>query len=435
MTDNTTQEAVVQVQILSKILDTKSFDIVTENSLDASFFPEYKDEFEFIENHLNEYGNVPDVETFLAKFPTLELADVTETDEYLVHAIREEDLFRRSVPVVQRIAELLKSDANAAAEYMLTKTKELQPNYNLGGTDIVADALSRYVEYQDRAMHQDNWYIESGFPELDDVIKGLQRGEELFILFARLGQGKSWIAEFMAAHAWKIGYNVGYFSPEMSATTVGFRFDTILNHMSNRGLMGGNGDTESYKSHIEELATSHKNKFIVSTPSDFGRSVTVSKLRNWVKQYKLDMIVIDGIKYLSDERARRNDNVTTSLTNISEDLMSLSVEMRIPVIAVVQANRNGVGDQTQSGTPELESIRDSDGIAHNASKIISIHQKTDGVLEIGVKKNRFGRVGDKLRYAWDIDTCQFTYIASQDDPPRRREVSESRKPVDRGNVF
>ena len=118
---------------------------------------------------------------------------------------------------------------------------------------------------------------------------------------------------------------------------------------------------------------------------------------------------------------KRNDNVTTSLTNISEDLMILSVELGIPVLVVVQANRSG-SVQEESGTPELESIRDSDGISHNASKVISIRQTKLG-LEMGIKKNRYGAVGGKLLYNWNIDTGDFMFIPTYDDA-EPQEVTE-----------
>jgi replicative DNA helicase len=359
----------------------------------------------------------------------------------LVDTVREENLYYRSIPIIQKAAELLKTDSNAAAEFMMQNAPTLQPNYQLGGVDIVSQASVRFEEYKDRKANQDKWYFESGFQELDDIIHGLQRGEELFVLFARTNQGKSWILAKMCAHVWQTGFNVGYISPEMSASSVGFRFDTLTSRFSNRGLMWGKDDSADaeYEKYINDLQT-RTNRFMVATPADFGRRITVSKIRNWVKQYKLDMVAIDGITYVSDERGRNNDNKTTSLTNISEDLMSLSVELKIPILVVVQANRSGVGVGEDDGTPELESIRDSDGIAHNASKVISIRQKQNGVLEMGIKKQRFGAVGGKLNYTWDIDTGDFTFIPSFDDAqPRERtekQVKETKKKFkDKADVF
>lgn len=413
----------IQLQVLSKIISSGSNDIVEDNLLDESYFPGYEEEYNFIQNHIKEYGNVPDKATFLGKFPEIELVEVTETDRYLVSALREENLYYRAVPIIQTSAKLFKADSNEAVEYLLNAIKTLQPNYDLGGTNIITDAKERYDQYIERKEHQEDWYFTSGFEELDEQIHGIQREEELFVIFARTNQGKSWVLEKMCTHVWNLGFNVGYISPEMSASSIGYRFDTLYKNFSNKALMWGKEDVKDYEDYINNLSE-NEHKFIVSTPHDFNKKITVTKLRNWITQYKLDLIAVDGITYLTDERFKRGDTKTTTLTNISEDLMSLSMELHIPVLVVVQANRTGVVDKDADGTPELESIRDSDGISHNASKVISIRQK-DSVLEIGIKKQRFGSVGGKLHYVWDINCGIFTFIPSYDDA-EKPEKTESK---------
>lgn len=431
----------VALQIISKILSTKDLSIIDNNLLTKEYFVGYEDEYDFILQHVKDYGSVPDKVTFLSKFPDVDLVDVTESDRYLVDTVREEYLYYKSVPVVQKVAELLKSDANAAAEYMIHAIKDLQPTYRLGGIDIIADADDRYEQFIERKEHQDNWFFTCGFEELDELIHGISREEELFVIFARTNQGKSWVLEKMCTHVWQIGFNVGYISPEMGANSIGYRFDTLYSNFSNRGLMWGKEDVKEseYKDYINQLKEK-QNKFIVATPNDFDRKITVAKLKNWIQQYKLDLVAVDGITYMTDERYRRGDNKTTTLTNISEDLMSLSMEMKVPILIVVQANRGGVAENDTDGTPELETIRDSDGISHNASKVISIRQTKDGILKMEVKKQRFGAVGGKLNYHWDINTGNFTFVPSLDDAePRQkteRKVREVKKQFrDKEDVF
>ena len=401
----------VALQILCKCISTGNIDIIEDNQLTEEYFNGYEEERNFIVNHYKQYGNTPDTATFLSKFPDDDIVEVTESDRYLVDTIREEYLYFKSVPVVQEIADLLKTDANAAVEYMLHAIKELEPNYNLGGIDIVSEAHERYKEFIERKEHQDEWFFTTGFPELDDAIHGIQRKEEFFVIFARTNQGKSWILEKIVTHIWEIGFNVGYISPEMGPSSVGYRFDTLYKQFDNKGLMWGNDDVnnEDYKNYIEELVQ-RKNKFIVATPNDFDRKITINKLRKWKKQYNLDVIAIDGITYLSDERGKRGDNKTTSLTNISEDLMSLSIELGIPILTVVQANRNGVVESDTDDLPELDSMRDSDGIAFNASKVIALRQNKDGDLLMQIKKQRNGLIGKKLAYKWNANIGEFNYI-------------------------
>lgn len=431
----------VALQILSKILATGNNSIIEDNLLSEDYFVGYEGEYNFIQEHIKQYGNVPDKATFLHSFPDIELVEVTESDKYLVDTVREEYLYYKSIPIIQKAAELLKNDSNAAAEFLLNSMKDIQPSYNLGGIDIISQAKSRFDQFINRRDNQDNCFFTCGFPELDDLTHGLQRGEEFFVIFARTNQGKSWVLEKMCTHVWQIGYNVGYISPEMGPSSIGYRFDTLHSHYSNSGLMWGKDDVdpETYERYIDDL-TSKDNKFIVSTPADFDKKITVSKIKNWVRQYKLDLVAIDGITYMSDERYRRGDSKTTSLTNISEDLMELSIELGVPIIVVVQANRSGVVEKGTTETPELESIRDSDGIAHNASKILSIHQKEHGVLTMTVKKQRFGKVGGKLTYNWDINTGDFQFIPSYDDAEdnevTEHKVNEVKKQFnDKADVF
>ena len=415
----------VSLQILNKIISTKDISIITDNNLTIDYFLEYEDEYSFIKEHFDNYKNVPDTETFINRFPDFELLEVNESDRYLVDAIREEYLYSKSVPVIKKAAELLKSDANEASRYLQSELVNLTPNYTTPYVDII-HSNSRVEMFEDKSNNKDKWFIPTGFEELDDIIYGWQCGEEFVVIFARTGIGKSWVLVKTVQHAWEIGKNVGYVSPEMSADKIGYRFDTLNNHFSNMALVRGDKSKVSideYKQYNEKLAE-HNNSILVSTPMDFNKQVTVGKLRTFVQANNLDMLAIDGITYMTDERYKRGDNKTTSLTNISEDLMALSCELKIPILVVVQSNRGG----TEKDTPDLEDIRDSDGIAHNATKVISLNQKEEALV-MKIKKNRDGKVGDKLTYLWDIDLGEFTWMPGDCDSATIERKEQKREEV------
>ena len=415
----------VSLQILNKIISTKDISIITDNNLTIDYFLEYEDEYSFIKEHFDNYKNVPDTETFINKFPDFELLEVNESDRYLVDAIREEYLYSKSVPVIKKAAELLKSDSNEASRYLQSELVNLTPNYITPYVDII-HSNSRVEMFEDKSNNKDKWFIPTGFEELDDIIYGWQCGEEFVVIFARTGIGKSWVLVKTVQHAWEIGKNVGYVSPEMSADKIGYRFDTLNNHFSNMALVRGDKSKVSideYRQYNEKLAE-HNNSILVSTPMDFNKQVTVGKLRTFVQANNLDMLAIDGITYMTDERYKRGDNKTTSLTNISEDLMALSCELKIPILVVVQSNRGG----TEKDTPDLEDIRDSDGIAHNATKVISLNQKEEALV-MKIKKNRDGKVGDKLTYLWDIDLGEFTWMPGDFDSATIERKEQKREEV------
>ena len=428
----------IQAQFICHLLETKDYSIVQENGITSEYFLEYEDEFNFIKDHYDKYKNVPDIETFLSVFNEFNLIDVNESEKYLIATLREEYLFSKSVPVIKHAAELLKSDANEASRYLQSEMPNLTPSYTTSAVDII-HSKERVIIFEDRSKNPESYFIPTGFEELDDVVCGWQQGEEFVVIVARTNQGKSWVIQKTLVHSWVCGRNVGLVSPEMTANKIGYRFDTLYNHFSNKALTRGNTadiSLDEYNSYFEEL-NKKENKFLVSTPLDFDKKITVSKLRNYIKENNLDILAIDGITYITDERYRKGDNKTTTLTNISEDLMQLSVESHIPILVVVQANRGGIKDG-DSATPELEDIRDSDGIAFNATKVISLKQKDDNLI-MTIKKNRDGAVGVKLSYIWDIDTGEFTFNAGDDEPTLKMHEpvkhEDKKKPKERKIAF
>lgn len=411
----------VELQLLSRVIKDKNASILTLNGITSDYFITYAEEYSYIMNHLKTYGNVPDKETFLSKFPNFTLVDVTETDAYLIETFNEEHLYSLTVPVINKLAEIIQTDSRAAVEYLQSKLPELRQHDVVIGKDIISAASERLAEWQDRKQNKEKFCIPTGFQELDQITGGWQRGEEFGVIFARSGQGKSWLLIKSLEHAWKLGKRVGLIEPEMSANKTGYRFDTLSANMSNRNLTRGE-EIEGYEKYVQELMQK-ETPFFVAAPKDFRRNITVSKLRSFVESNKLDILGIDGISYLKDERAQRGDNRTTALTNISEDLMDLSIDLKIPIIVVCQSNREGA---KEDDAPDLENIRDSDGIAYNASIVIAARQKAPGI-ELSIRKNRNGRTGDKLIYTWDIDSGVFHYFSDGESDT----VQDTSQPVSR----
>lgn len=427
----------IALQVINQILSTQSFKLVEENCLSIDHFAGYEQEFSFIQEHYKKYNKVPDKVTFIAAFQDFEFLDVTESDQYLIDALSEERLYYQSVPIIQRAAELLKTNAKDAAEYLMSQIPQLSSGTKIGGCDIISRADDRYTSYLNKTGSEKSFYITTGFEELDYILHGWAKEEEFVVLFARTGQGKSWVLTKILSHAWQIGNRVGCISPEMGPQKLGYRFDTLVSNFSNSALLWGK-EVPDYSEYVKTLKKK-ENPFIISVPKDFDKKITVSKLKTFIQTNHLDILGIDGITYLTDERYKKGDSKTISLTNISEDLISLSLEMKVPIIVAAQSNRMGVKKEEDEGTPDLETIRDSDGIAQNASKVISLRQTGAG-LEFGIKKHRDGITGDKLIYYWDIDKGIFNYIPSGTDNVRKdhrdRKIDELKKSFGEGtDVF
>ena len=426
---------IVHSQVITRIIDGKDYSFIEDNHLTREKFPGYEEEYDFIIEYYQKYNVIPDDTTFQARFKEFEFVEVNTPDDALLDALDDVYASSQVQKFRTKLDELLSEQGGIEALNFLKNHATDVPDVNekIQSHDIIEAVDNRVTHSQDVSQHISDWFIPTGFAELDADINGFQRGDELVVLFARTNQGKSWIAEKIASYMSEIGYKVGYFSPEMNELDIGYRFDTLHGHLSNNAMRLGRFDDEfsiddytNYAETVKKLT----GKLYVTRPKDFARKVTVSKLKQWIKSDNLDALFIDGITYLTDERFKKGDSKTISLTNISEDLMDLSSEMRIPIIVIVQANRGGISEKGSTDTPELENIRDSDGIAQNASIVYAIKQlrTSDGdtFLIFDNKKMRGGEVGKSYKYRWKINTGEFEWV---DDSEIPAEDKESENPV------
>ena len=388
-------------QVINYVLEKRQLDILIEYA--PSEFEDYKQEIEYILDHHEEFGEVPSRQLFLGKFPEFTIIEVLDSEEALRSSLSEAVLYSSTVTVINETVEILKEDSIKAVDHLLRSLDSLSIKSNVNSEDIVKTIQDR-LDIHSKAEETVK-YIPSGFPHIDKYTNGYSKGEDLIVMFARTGHGKSWFLLVSLHHAWTMGYNVGIMSPEMSPRKIGYRFDTISSSISNKDLIWGN-PVKEYITFVESfIEANHATKFLVTTPKDFHKNITVPRLKKWCIDNNIQVLGIDGITYLTDHRSKRGDTKTMMLTNIAEDLMDMSIELGIPITIIVQSNRGGVGE---GGPPELENIRDSDGIAHNASKVFSLKQ-SGNELEVSIKKNRDYKTGQCFKYRFDPDRGKIEY--------------------------
>ena len=80
----------IQEQMINYLISSQDTSVITLNNLTSEFFSDYETEYEFILNHLNSYGNIPDITTFVDTFPNFDVFQVHEPVNYLVDKLYED---------------------------------------------------------------------------------------------------------------------------------------------------------------------------------------------------------------------------------------------------------------------------------------------------------------------------------------------------------
>lgn len=432
----------VELQILNKILADKSLAFIKTNGIEANHFVTHRKQFEYIMNHYSQYGNTPDVPTFLMKFSDFTLLEVNESERYLIDTLHEQFMYSQIVPVVNQIAELLKTNSNDAVNFAKAEIERLG-GLKIGykeGYNLVANGDERYNEYEFRTQKKGLLGISTGIKELDEITHGWM-AEDLTVIVGRTNEGKSWVLLYFLVQAWKQGKKVLLYSGQMSATTVGFRFDTLAQHFSNEALMSGLENIgndlqdltiEDYKQYVQDLRN-NTTPFIIVTPKDLGgQRLDIPKLHTLIETYKPDIVGIDQLSLMADYRTTRNEMERMKFTHIAEDLYLTSEKYGIPIITPSQANREAVKartKETKDEAPELHQIAESDGVAQNATRVIGIKQ-LGNIMKLSVRKNRYGKNNQEVMTIWDIDKGIVKPFLQFDGHTGDAEMTEEQSGVD-----
>jgi replicative DNA helicase len=407
-----------QFQVLNKILQTKDYSFITLNNLTVEHFFNYKAEYEFIKTHYETFRVVPDRLTFLNSFPDFVIQDVNEPNNYLIEQLYNDYNQSYLASRFNTMRKLLEADdLQGATQYFLKSVENLHVGSALQCTDIMSDT-SRYERYLDAGTNQSQYFISTGFSELDRIITGVDRRNENMVIAARTGVGKSMMLCAIAAAASKQGLCVGIYSGEMSVDKVAYRIDTLLGKIDNRKISRGDlYYKDHYKNYLDSLKCAGYGPIKVLTPNDIAGPATVDALQAFVEKEHLDILFIDQYSLLEDTGRARAEH--EKVANISKAIKNLQVRKQIPVISVTQMNRTKNEDKSQDTTQ----IALSDRIGQDATVILMLDkQDTEDPnykgyykFTINIVKSRDGGDGRKLDYLWDFNSGIYRYISNDND--------------------
>jgi replicative DNA helicase len=397
----------IQLQFLNYILNSKDTSLIVLNNLTDNHFSDYKGEFSYVKRHLDRYGNVPDMETFLSSFPDFEVIKVNETPHYLIEELFTDYKKRKLAEVFNKIRTLLMNGkVDEATSLYQQEAENFYVGVSLQSVDILRDT-SRYDAYLERTKDFTKYYIPTGFKELDHIIGGWDRHEELATIVARTNYGKSWILLKCAAAAAKQGLKVGIYSGEMSERKVGYRIDTLVGHIANGSLIHGNISVQAeYEQFIQQLPEMFTGSLKVLTPNMINGPADVNALRLFIEKEELDILFVDQLSLLEDHRHGKTP--VEKAANISKDLKNLQVLKRVPIVSVSQQNRT----KNEGGGVDTTQIAQSDRIGQDSTCIIFLERDED-IIKLNLVKSRDSANGKVLSYLADFNKGEFTFIPEE----------------------
>lgn len=399
----------IQIQAINDILNNNNLEKYLIEGITVDYFNQYENEYKFILKHYRAYNKVPDWETFMGRFSDFEVVEVLEPVKYIIYNLKEEYLYKKSMKIFEECASKLEDYKSfEALNDIITKSQQLLQDQNMKYGSNIQDMKEELIQdiKKKRALNKEGIIgISSGFSELDNITHGWLPGDELITIVGRVNQGKSWVLQKFLTEASKQNKRVLIYSGEMSKKEVINRHITLKYNISNTKLMTGDMTDEELEEYAQ-LLDKETTLFHIVTPSDLGgKQLTITTLKMLALQYKPDIIGIDQLSLMQDERKQRGDGTKEQYAHISQDLFNLSSLLEVPILLAAQANR-GRTSEDKVENPELSNIANSDDVACNSSRVISLATK-DGEMTLKLIKNRYGQVGWKEEYPLNLNYGEF----------------------------
>jgi replicative DNA helicase len=404
-----------QVKVIALLLTDKKFLDNVSDILTADYFESkaHKWIIEYILKYYSLYHIYPTVEVLSAE----------------VKKLREEAL---KISIIENLREAYES-SQEDYEYVETeffsfcKNQEIKNALlqsvellNVGDyesiTKMMTNALKSGVEKDPGHNYKED--IETRFREelqkkisfpwniFNIITEGGIGGGDLGLFVAPPGVGKTTVVCNIAANAIKQGYNVLFFTLELTDIYIGKKIDAILSGYDFKEL-------KKHREEIDEITKAIPGRLKIKRY--YPKKASIETLEAYVRHLKNregfipDMIIIDYLDLLKVTKARKD--LKQEIDDVYTDAKSMAGEMDIPVISPSQINRSGSKDDIVEG----DKIAGSFDKIMIADFIVSLSRKRkdkiQGTGRFHILKSRLGP--DGMTYSAQIDMSTGRIIISE----------------------
>ena len=391
-----------EIYLISSILRDEDMIDAYKLGITTQQFHACPDEWEWLEKYYLKHRKTPSKVAFKQQFPEFSIKTVNDTQHYSSE-VRKNHARMSLTTTMRDVADFIADgDIDSAVKKMHSSIVSISSAMGDGtnDSDIITSWQDAYEEVEkrvDRVRQHGMAGIPTGFTTLDERTGGPQPGH-VWIVGARLGQGKSWTMMRMATAAIIDGYNVQYNALEQTRAEVAMRVHTFISSevgkelFQNLDLMQGrNFDIKAYKDFLKNMKATISGRMHVSDTS--RGKVSPLTIASQIERNKPDIVFIDYLTLME----KSGDGDWKSIARLSGEIKNLAMQYQVPIVAAAQLNRVNGMTKEPAGP---EALAQSDSIGQDADSVITMRMTSASVIQMKLAKYRHGLSGFK----W---YCQF----------------------------
>jgi replicative DNA helicase len=273
--------------------------------------------------------------------------------------------------------------------------------------------------------------LSTGWSWLDERIGGgyFKEGRQLVVFVGRTNVGKSIFLGNTCLNLLRQNKKVLLITLEMPEDLYAKRFTSQISKVPYMDL---HKHIDQLKTHILNFKSSKSDAtlYIKEFPP---KSVTVNHINSYIRKlgqkgHKFDAIVVDYLNLIKPIRS--NGSLYDDVKGVAEQLRATSYEFNAPLITASQVNRKGMNNNA----PDMDSISESVGVPFTADLQLSIwaseEDRTAGLINLGIQKNRNGPVNEYTSLGIDYNYLLIKELTSGEDEVNTLDNNEVNNTID-----
>ena len=278
--------------------------------------------------------------------------------------------------------------------------------------------VNTFQEIEELArLHGEISGVPTGFIDLDSTLTGLHPGE-LIIIGARPAMGKTSFAMNIAGYASVVkGKTVAVFSLEMPREQIVMRLLCSEARVNMQKVRKGILEDGEWTKLAKALGPISNAPLYLDDTSSLTPSQLRSRCRRLMMDHGLDLVLVDYLGLMHGDGRTESRNLEVS--EISRQLKSIALELKVPIIACAQLSR--ANKDRIDKRPMLSDLRDSGSIEQDADVVMFLHREEyynpdtedKNIAEVIVSKQRSGPLRT-VKLAWLSEITTFANLARED---------------------
>lgn len=334
--------------------------------------------------------------------------------EYYISKLKNYSIRRNLIKEAQKIiSNMYDMSSDIEAEEIKTEAIQILSNVKLSSKisdkdcnmiNVMAETLE---DIESKYQKRDDYKYHTGFFELDKVTDGLHE-QELTLLAARPGVGKTALALNIAENISRKGVCTYFVSLEMSRKQLGNRLISSKTGIDSHRIRSGWLQEEDWEKISKATNELTELKMIIDS-----KSTTIQEIELMAHELKekkdIGLIIIDYLQLL---KSKNKFNIREQeVADISRKLKLLSKDLNIPIIALCQLNRESL----KRTRPTNADLRESGSLEQDADNIIFIYADDEELTkkvvetELIISKQRNGPTGT-IKVKFDKKTMKYENI-------------------------